>query len=124
MAGTDIEGTADHLREVQETESNTVKCVPNYRNRLKHVIQFWKDHYPEYYNEVVFDLTQAQKCDTRRYHTATQDLQFELLNLLMIKLFLSGHAKTQWKEASTIRLCMHASTMTQSCTAPNWLGRI
>jgi len=94
MAGTDIEGTADHLREVQETESNTVKCVPNYRNRLKHLIKFWKDHYPEYYDEVVFDLTQAQKCDTRRYHTATQDLRFELLNPLMMKLFLSGHAKT------------------------------
>ena len=94
MAGTDIEGTANHLRELQETESNTVKCVPNYRNRLKHIIQFWKVHYSEYYDEVVFDLTPAQKSDKRRYHTATQDLRFELLNPLMMKLFLSGHAKT------------------------------
>ena len=94
MAGTDIEGTADHLRELQATESNTVKCVPNYRNRLKHVINFWKVHYPEYYSDVVFDLTPAQKRNKRHYHTATQDLRYELLNPLMMKFFLSGHAKT------------------------------
>ena len=95
MAGTDIEATADHLRELQETESNTVKCVPDYRNRLRHLIEFWKVHYPEYYDQVVFDLTPNQKSDRRRYHTATQDLRYELLNPRMMKLFLSGHAKTK-----------------------------
>ena len=71
MAGTGIEGRSDHLRELKETESNTVKCVPNYRNRLKHVIKFWKENYPGYYDEVVFDLTTEQKEDKHRYWTAT-----------------------------------------------------
>ena len=93
MAGTGIEGNSDHLRELQETESNNVKCVPDYRNRLKHIIKFWKEHYTDYYNDVVFDLTEEQKRDRRRYWTATQDLRYELLNPHMMQLFLSGQAK-------------------------------
>ena len=93
MAGTGIEGRAEHLRELQETESNTVKCVLNYRNRLKHVIKFWKDNYPEYHNEVVFDLTTAQKSDKRLYWTATRDLRYELLNPHMMKLFFVWKSK-------------------------------
>ena len=48
-----IEADPDHLEALRETESNTVKCVPDYRNRLKHVIKFWKEHYREYYDEVI-----------------------------------------------------------------------
>ena len=121
MAGTGIEAAADHLRELQETESNTVKCVPNYRNRSKHLIKFWKDNYPEYYDEVVFDLTSAQKRDKRRYHTATQDLRYELLNQRTMKIFCRVMQK-QSQVASIICLIMHASTMTPFCTALNWLG--
>ena len=93
MAGAGIEGRADHLQQLQETESNHVKCINDYRNRLKHLIQFWKDHYPEYYDEVVFDLSEEQKRDKHRYWTATQDLRYELLNPQLMKLFMSGIAK-------------------------------
>ena len=95
MARTGIEGKADHLRELQETESNTAKCAPNYRNRLNHVIKFWKENYPGYYDEVVFDLSEEQKRDKHRYWTATQDLRYELLNPKLMKLFMSGIAKTK-----------------------------
>ena len=49
VAGTEIEGVQDHLDAVRETEAHAVKCVRDYRNRLKKIIRFWKDHYPEYY---------------------------------------------------------------------------
>jgi len=94
MAGAGIKGRDDHLHQLQETESNHVKCVNDYRNRLKHIIKFWKEYYIEYHDQVVFDLTEEQKRDRRRYWTATQDLRYELLNPHMMQLFLSGQAKT------------------------------
>ena len=67
MAGTNIEAKEDHLDALCKTESNTVKCVWDYRNHLKHIIRFWKEKYPEYYNEVVFDLLEEQRVDKRCY---------------------------------------------------------
>ena len=47
MDGQSITADPDHLDALRETESNTVKCVPDYRNRIKHIIKFWAEHYPE-----------------------------------------------------------------------------
>ena len=93
MAGQGITADPDHLDALRETESNTVKCVPDYRNRIKHIIKFWAEHYPEYYGEVVFNLSPAQRADRRRYHTATQDLHYDRLNPELTKLYLSGGVK-------------------------------
>ena len=63
MAGVGIEADPEHLNALRETEANTVKCVPDYRNRMKHVIKFWQDHYPEYYNAIVYNLSAKQLTD-------------------------------------------------------------
>ena len=93
MAGVGIEADPEHLDALRETEANTVKCVPDYRNRMKHVIKFWQDHYPEYYDAVVYNLSAEQRADRRRFHTAKQDLRYDRLNPELTKLFLSGGVK-------------------------------
>ena len=36
-----------HQDALDDTNSNTIKCIPDYRNRIKRMIAFWKAHYPE-----------------------------------------------------------------------------
>ena len=52
-----IKATLEQQYGVCETESNTIGCVHGYHNHQKYIILFWKDHYPKYYNEVVFNLS-------------------------------------------------------------------
>ena len=42
-----------HQEALNETYINTIKCIPDYRNRIKNIIKFWKSDYPDYYEQVV-----------------------------------------------------------------------
>ena len=95
MAGMDIQAAPEHLDALRETESNTIGCVPDYRNRMKHIIRFWKDHYPTYHDEVVFSLSPEQRRDKRRYWTAKHDLRYSRLNPELTKIYMSGQVKTK-----------------------------
>ena len=54
---------------------------------------YYEEDHVEYYGEVVFNLSPAQRADRRRYHTATQDLRYDRLNPELTKLYLSGGVK-------------------------------
>ncbi len=62
-------------------------------------MNWWKIHYPDYYNEVVFNLTEEMKKDkTRHYYKATRDLRYDLLIAKMTMVFLSHGKKYKNKE--------------------------
>lgn len=55
----------DHVEAVNETKSNDkkTKTKREHRNKLKAIIEFLKDQYPEYYEQGVVEITEEQKND-------------------------------------------------------------
>ena len=90
-----------HQEALNETNSNTIKCIPDYRNRIKKIIKFWKSDYPDYYEQVVVQLTPEQRANKRVFHTSTQDLQYNILDPLALQNFMSANkVKPNGKEYS------------------------
>jgi hypothetical protein len=94
-----IDVLPEHAKELLETEKNTVKVMPRYRNRVMEIIRWMKRDYPREYSLLVFELSEEQKADlSRHYYTATHDIRYNLLDAKLIKLFLSGEKKWKNKE--------------------------
>lgn len=92
ILGGDIVVLNEHADHVQETEGNRrkVKTKKEHRNRLKVLIQWLNDHYPDYADAGgVVALTQAKLNDPNFFrHQATEDLHYEGINVSLIKAFL------------------------------------
>ena len=91
MAGTDIAALPKHQEALEETESNRVECVSDYRRRNIVLIKWLKENYQGYHNLVVFDLSAEHMSNRRVYFTAKQDLQYNILNPKFMQLFISAH---------------------------------
>lgn len=90
-----------HQDALDETNSNTIKCIPDYRNRIKRMIVFWKSNYPDYYEQIVVPLTPEQKANTRFYYNAEDDLRYNILDPLSLQNFMSAtKTKPNGKEYS------------------------
>ena len=89
--------------ELLETESNTVASFPDYRRKVAEMIKWWKEHYNEAYEVLVFELSDTERNDKRlHYLGATHDLRYDLLEPRWMQIFMSGAKK--WKdEAKTIQ---------------------
>ncbi len=71
-----IDVLPEHAKELLETEKNTVKVMPRYRNRVMEIIRWMKRDYPREYSLLVFELSEEQKADlSRHYYTATHDIR-------------------------------------------------
>ena len=79
----------EHRAALDETLSNTVKCLPDYRNRLMKFVRFWEEHYPEYAADVVVELSPEQRENKLKYHTSTHDLRYDRLDPEMTQAFMS-----------------------------------
>ena len=90
FAGMDVSILPEHRAALDDTLSNRVKCVPNYRNRIKEYIKWLQNHYPDYAAEVAFELSDDQKANKKMYHTATHDLRYDILNPQFMQLFMSS----------------------------------
>lgn len=93
LIGDDVVPSAEHAAGLEETDEHVVGCIPNYRNRIAEMAKFFKEEYPQQYDELVIELTPEQKANTRLYYTATHDFRYELLSPNLVKIFLSGHKK-------------------------------
>ena len=89
-AGMDVSIRPEHRAALNETKSNTVGCVPNYRCREMEYIRFLKKNYPAYAAEVVIELTPEQRADKKKYGTATHGLRYEILNPEFMQIFMSA----------------------------------
>jgi len=47
--------------ELLETESNTVASFPDYRRKVTEMIKWWKEHYNEAYQVLVFELSDTER---------------------------------------------------------------
>jgi hypothetical protein len=67
----------------------------NYRNRIARIIEHFKEHFPEYYQVGVREVTDEEKADrTKFYFNKTQDLIYTGLNVqFLIFSFLPRQTK-------------------------------
>jgi hypothetical protein len=64
--------------ELLETESNTVASFPDYRRKIKEMMKWWKEHYSEAYEVLVFELPDTERNDKRlHYFGATHDFTLQ-----------------------------------------------
>ncbi len=89
--------------EMLETESNTVASFPEYRRKVAEMITWWKEHYSEAYEVLVFELSDTARNDKRlNYFRAIHDIRYNLLEPRWMQIFMSG-AKKRKDEAKTIQ---------------------
>ena len=80
--------------ELLETESNTVASFPDYRRKVTEMIKWWKEHYSEAYDVLVFELSDAERNDKRLHYFGTKhDLRYDLLEPRWVQIFISGGTK-------------------------------
>ena len=93
VLGTDIELKDAHGRTMRETEDFEKKAptIRDFCNRLKVMVAWVKEQYPDYYQIGVIQLTEEQKNDKRRYHTQEEDFIYDKLSVKMIKAFMSSN---------------------------------
>ena len=89
--------SAEQRAGVLETTAHVIKNLPEYRNRNEEAIDYMEEHFPDYYAQVVFKLSDEMKADkSRHYFKATRDFRYSLLVGDPMKAFLS-HGK-KWKD--------------------------
>ena len=67
-----------------------VKGKRDYRNRLGHIIDFWREHYPEYNAVGVRDITAEELENPALFWWKNKhDIVYEGLNVKMVKAFLA-----------------------------------
>ena len=92
ILGANIAVSAEHTASVKATERQDLneKNKRNYRNRIKHIYEWLKVEYPDYYNVGVIELSEAQLGDEDMFWWKNKfDLIYEGLNVGMIKAFLA-----------------------------------
>ena len=81
-----------HQEAVTDTQSNDkkLKTKREARNKLKLIIKFLENNYPDYYDAGVVEITDEQKNDREFFaHTNTHDLVYTGINVRMIKACLA-----------------------------------
>ena len=76
---------------------------PDYRRKVAEMIKWWKEHYNEAYEVLVFELSDKERNDKRlHYFGAIHNIRYNLLEPRWMQIFMSGAKK--WKdEAKTIQ---------------------
>jgi len=93
VVGDDIQLTAEHAAGLDATETHTISCLPDYRNRIMEVIGFIREFHPDLVDSLIVELTPEQRANSRLYHTATHDILYDRLSPKIMKVFMSGYKK-------------------------------
>ena len=108
VLGEDLTLEDNHVEQVQEVEQfsldeNTKK---NHRNRIKHIYNYWEQHFPDYYRVGVRNLTDEEMNDsTSFFWKNTKDIVYEGLNSKFLKAFVAS--KTKKNKRKNLKLRSH-----------------
>ena len=122
ILGEDVDVGDDYNAIVQETldKEITEKTRKNYRNRLKKIIDYWREHCNEYYQQGVRQVPIDELNDLSKYHfNKTEDIIYSSsnggINVKFVMKFLAytrkkktGNFKTHgelWKYKDAITRC-------------------
>ena len=87
IIGADIAIKENHAAAAQTTQSKGMKdkTRKEHRNRHKHMMEFWREHYGRYFEQGTYILTDEQKADpTKYYFQNDRDLHYRGLNVKMV----------------------------------------
>ena len=87
IIGADIAIKENHAGAAQTTQSKGMKdrTRKEHRNRHKHLMDFWKEHYEGYFEQGTHLLTEEEKADqTKYYFKNDRDLRYQGLNVKMV----------------------------------------
>ena len=74
------------------TTSHRIKCIPDYRRRMKKLIGWLYTNYREdVYDKIVFQLSDEQRADKRVYYNATHDIRYDMLHYKVTQHFISAN---------------------------------
>jgi hypothetical protein len=108
ILGANIAVSAEHTASVKATERQDLneKNRRNYRNRIKHIYEWLKTEYPEYYNVGVIELSEDQLADEDMFWWKNKfDLIYEGINVGMVKAFLAfKKQKVNGKTSSHVQI--------------------
>ena len=102
LLGANLPAPADLAKKYNETASCSMSttCRRNYRNRIKAIINFWKENDPAYYNVGVRDVSESDRNDETKWYFPNskvlfnQDIVYEALNSkFMLHFFVSFKIK-------------------------------
>ena len=94
-----IEACPEDAADLLETEKNTVGSFCDYLQKVAEIIWWWKENYPELYDEILFELPDEDRNNPMlHYYGATHDLCYNLIDPKWVKIFLSGEKKSKNKE--------------------------
>ena len=87
IIGAGIAIKENHAAAAQTTQSKgmNIRTRQEHRNRHKHLMDFWKEHYEEYFEQGTYLLTEEKKADqTKYYFKNDRDLRYQGLNVKMV----------------------------------------
>ena len=90
--GEDITIAEEHVKGVQLIEKFLINkgTTKNHRNQIKHIYEYWKREFPNYYSVRVRNISNEELADpTKFYWKKKQDLVYEGLNSKLLKVFVA-----------------------------------
>ena len=80
-----------HNKTIRETEDfyKALKTVKDHCRRLTEMMKWIEIEYPDYYSQVVRELSEEEKQDATRFYKSTHDFCYRNLNVEVAKAFLS-----------------------------------
>ena len=97
IIGADVQVRAEHAMALNDTKSkeSAPETRKGHRRRLRKLIEWWRDEYPDYFEAGTRVLSAEEKANpTKYYHTCDRDVVYEGLRVDMV---LSYLAATKYK---------------------------
>ena len=91
-----------HSMAIIETEKRAINdsLRNNYWNRIQHIIDFWKEEYPEFHALGVQQLGARELSDpVQHWHKCKQDIKYTGFNVDFFKAFLAKEKKRRMVSA-------------------------
>ena len=107
VIGVDNSITAEHADDIIATEQRAMenKTCKEYRCQIARIYKWWMEHYPDYFENGTWVLTDNEKNDiTKFHHTNERDIIYGGLNVQYVMAFLSAKKKKSTKPDGTIVL--------------------
>jgi len=108
VLGADIAIHDEHRASVRQTKSRDRELTTkrDMCNRLKHIMDFWKEKYPDYYTIGVHELTEEELSDSDKFfYKNKHDIVYTGLNVDFVLYFMADKkTKANGKTASHVQI--------------------
>ena len=95
--GTDVVVRAEHVNALNETKTKASQTQTRrgHRRRIKKIIEWWMEEYPDYFEIGTCVLSQEEKADTMMFHFdfCDRDIEYRGLRIDMLLAFMAANKR-------------------------------